>query len=92
MGKIKPNEEGQHPPSQFFAAVTLLLILTATRKWALPWGSISQQNFPEQGHALHVAQEHRGPAAKQPARALAKALGEEALESEVEDHSTGDTR
>lgn len=59
MGKIKTNEEGRHPPAQFLAAVTLLLMLTATQKWALLWGTIGQQIFAEAGPAFHVAQAHR---------------------------------
>lgn len=59
VGKIKTNEEGRHPPAQFLAAVTLLLMLTATQKWALLWGTIGQQIFAEAGPAFHVAQAHR---------------------------------
>lgn len=70
--------------------MTLLLILTATQKWALLWGSIRQQIFPEQGHAFHVAQAHRGPAVKQPAQALVKALAR-LWGQRQEDHSSGDT-
>lgn len=62
MGKIKQKKEGQHPPTQFFAAIILLLICTATPKLALLRGStVGHQTLPEQGHALHVSQERERP-------------------------------